>query len=300
MAGVERVSLQSLWSLMGLLTRSAQRLGVHRDGELIGLGPTDTEERRRIWWQIQHIDLLLTLRLGLSPFTLTATWDAKLPLNIEDADLQSNPSTAPAERKGLTSFSWCLYTYWLLDQQRSFFRMQMSQGTSSNILNLRPDAFVERLEDGINTKFLQYCDPTRPIDCMLQLSARSLICIFRLRNLHAARPQQDPARHAEYFAACLQLLRYNVALHAQPSLRRFHFWTQQWFPWHACPLPPSSSLSRAPANPPQSCTSCSSCRRRRSPTRRPTPGPSSPSSTPSTRASPTSTPTARARRPPSP
>ena len=61
------VSSQSLWSLMGLVCRSAELLGIHRDGELLGLGAVETEERRRLWWQIQHIDLIMAVKNGSTP-----------------------------------------------------------------------------------------------------------------------------------------------------------------------------------------------------------------------------------------
>ncbi len=111
MAGAERLSTQSTWSLMGLVICNAEKLGVHRDGSLLGLSPVETEERRRLWWQMQHINLGLAVMTGVTPITLMADWDAKLPLNIEDDDLHPGMTEFPKERKGSTSMTYCMFTY---------------------------------------------------------------------------------------------------------------------------------------------------------------------------------------------
>lgn len=112
MAGMDRLSTPSLWSLMWLVLRNAEKLGIHRDGSLLRLSPVETEERRRLWWQLQHFDLILAVRSGMTPMNLSTDWDAKLPLNIEDEGIKASMTDPPKERKGLTSMSYCLYTYW--------------------------------------------------------------------------------------------------------------------------------------------------------------------------------------------
>ncbi|KAG8732954.1 hypothetical protein FRC12_019025 [Ceratobasidium sp. 428] len=50
------------WSLLGATLRLAQALGLHRDGARLGLPPTETERRRRIW---AHLRLRrLSARIG--------------------------------------------------------------------------------------------------------------------------------------------------------------------------------------------------------------------------------------------
>ena len=50
-----------VWTMTGLLVRMAFSLGIHRDGEKFGLGPYDTEMRRRLWWQICTLGMYLIL-----------------------------------------------------------------------------------------------------------------------------------------------------------------------------------------------------------------------------------------------
>lgn len=44
------------WNTTGLAIRLAQSLGMHRDGDALGLSPFDAEMRRRLWWGICILD----------------------------------------------------------------------------------------------------------------------------------------------------------------------------------------------------------------------------------------------------
>lgn len=112
---------------MGIVIRHAGRLGLHRDGTLLNLPPAETEKRRRILWQLQHMDIAPAIRSGSISFVLMADWDVKLPLNIEDEDISAEATDFPPERKGLTSMSCCLWTYYVLEKQRSFRRADGSR-----------------------------------------------------------------------------------------------------------------------------------------------------------------------------
>lgn len=220
--------------------RNAEKLGLHRDGALLGLNTMEVEERRRVWWQLQHLDLGSAVRIGLTPLTLTADWDAKMPSNIEDCDLSATRTEQPRERKGLTSISFCLFTYWVLDRQRKTFlakhgRFELSWQTNTTLPTSAKNDMIEQLEDGINENFIQYCDPIKPLDMLLQLFARCFIASFRLRILHSRLCEEgrDEDRTALLDAA-KSTLRYNIAIQTHPSLHCFRWKTIAWFAWQAC------------------------------------------------------------------
>ena len=244
MAGIDRLSTQNLWSLMGLTLRNAEKLGVHRDGALLGLSPAKTEERRRLWWQLQHIDLALSVRSGLTPMNLAARWDAKLPLNIEDSDINEGMKEFPKERKGMTSMSYCLFCYWVIDQQRLSLnseksRFELSWQSNETASSGSKESLVDQLEKGANEKFLQYCDPIRPLDALLQLLARALIAGMRLRTLQSSMsgkdtdPSSEPHRDT-LLSISMRCLEYNVAMHTQPLIKNFRWLTNSFFSWYPC------------------------------------------------------------------
>lgn len=239
------ISTQSLWSLMGITLRNAEKLGLHRDGLALGLSPEQTEERRRVWWQLQHIDLCLGIWMGATPITLMADWDAKIPLNIEDEDINPSMTTMPTERKGLTSISYCRYTYWAIDTQRRIFRAKQSSfalSWQSNALiepSVKEDVLTE-FEEGLNKTFLQYCDPIKPLDSLVLLSGRFLVAGLRLRVLHGfafhneQKQQMNDDLRAALLSASAQCLKYNIAIHSQVQLKKFHWYTRVMFSWHSC------------------------------------------------------------------
>ncbi|XWX01782.1 hypothetical protein V2A60_009811 [Cordyceps javanica] len=254
-ASVDMVSSQSLWSLMGLVCRSAELLGVHRDGELLRLGAIETEERRRLWWQIQHIDLIMAVKNGSTPLTFTCDWDSKLPLNVEDDEL-SPDHTMLEEKPGMTAFSYTLFTCWIMFQQRSF-RLLHQQGTvERSLLGPMTDTFISKLEKGLQTQFLQYCDPSTPIDTLLQISARAVLCALRLRRMHETRmlsEDMETATHNKYLDLCMKVLGYTITTLTQPSLKPFHWMGEVSIMWHALitllvDLPRLTDVSRIKAS----------------------------------------------------
>ncbi|KAH7245151.1 hypothetical protein BKA59DRAFT_475417 [Fusarium tricinctum] len=236
-ANVDALSSRSLWSLMGLVCRNAEQLGFHRDGAALGLSPVETEERRRLWWQLRHVDLILSIKTGLTPLSFGAAWDVKLPLNIEDSDIDPKSQVVPKERTGLTSFSYTLYTYYIMEKQRGFRTNQTSDGAYENsLLGCLADTIINDLEQGINKMFLQYCDPINPLHMILQLSGRALVNVMRLRNVHEARMRSkhgDDDCHIEHFNTCMQAMKYIVVSHSNPQLKPFAWLMEVSFVWHA-------------------------------------------------------------------
>ncbi|KAF2831472.1 hypothetical protein CC86DRAFT_463354 [Ophiobolus disseminans] len=239
MASVNRLSPQSLWSLMGMTVRNAEKLGLHRDGTVLGLSPMETEERRRLWWQLQQLDLVFAVRMGLTPMTLTADWDVKLPLNIEDEDIHKASPSTPTERKSLTSMSYCLFPSWVINQQRQSLltkniRFELSWQANNALSESIRNDLVTHIENGINQTFLQYCDPLNPLDQRLQLFARLFIASTRLRVLHTRISEHSSVEErAELLAISVQSLRYNIAIQTQPSLLYYRWLMKGWLVWQA-------------------------------------------------------------------
>lgn len=77
-------------------------MGLHRDGELLGLKPFETEMRRRLWWQIIMLDSKYAILSGLSHTLLPRGWDTKEPKNISDADLLPSATEPIQDQDGPT------------------------------------------------------------------------------------------------------------------------------------------------------------------------------------------------------
>lgn len=95
--------------LIPLVVRTAQSLGLHRDGSHLGsLGPYRTEMQRRIYWAVIVLDRRASEDMAMDPMICEGTFDAQVPLNLNDGDLTPHAAFAPPERKGLTDMTFVL------------------------------------------------------------------------------------------------------------------------------------------------------------------------------------------------
>ncbi|KAF2033420.1 hypothetical protein EK21DRAFT_98153 [Setomelanomma holmii] len=126
--------------------------------------------------------------------------------------------------------SYCLFTYWVLDQQRRKF-------IAKQIPVNAKDDMMSKLEDGINRNFLQYCDPIKPLDVFLQLFARLFITSMQMRILHArACAQGSSEERLALLDTATRSLRYFIAIQSQTYLANFRWLTKAWSPWQASEL----------------------------------------------------------------
>ncbi|KAK3309424.1 fungal-specific transcription factor [Chaetomium strumarium] len=91
---------KGIWILNGLALRIAQALGLHRDGERLGLSPFQAELRRRVWWHIISRDGRAAEDFGLQGFCSRRS-DARLPLPVDDTDLRPDMLALPPARSGV-------------------------------------------------------------------------------------------------------------------------------------------------------------------------------------------------------
>ncbi|KAI1102407.1 fungal-specific transcription factor domain-containing protein [Jackrogersella minutella] len=102
-----RYDRHAAWILNGVTVRIAQKMGLHRDGEFLGLSPFETEMRRRLWWRILLLDAMYALMSGLGHSLLPRSWDTKPPLNINDSDLYPT-MTSIQPKDSPTDMIFCL------------------------------------------------------------------------------------------------------------------------------------------------------------------------------------------------
>lgn len=82
-------------------------MGLHQDGEQLGLKPFATEMRRRLWWQIVMVDTKYALMNGLNASVLPPNRNTKEPTNIDDADMDPEARDYFRDRDGPTELIFC-------------------------------------------------------------------------------------------------------------------------------------------------------------------------------------------------
>lgn len=98
----------SSWVLSGTVIRIAQKMGLHRDGRALGLGPFETEMRRRIWWQLVSLDSKFALFSGFGHSLLPRDWDVQELSNLNDADIFPTATLPTLDRDGPSEMVICL------------------------------------------------------------------------------------------------------------------------------------------------------------------------------------------------
>lgn len=96
---------RSIWTMNGLVIRVAQLIGIHRDGKLFNLTPFDQEMRHRLWWKVITTDIRTLEDQGVWITGNRSLGDARVPLNIDDRDIDPKMTTTPVERIGFTEMT---------------------------------------------------------------------------------------------------------------------------------------------------------------------------------------------------
>ncbi|KAF4438893.1 hypothetical protein F53441_12689 [Fusarium austroafricanum] len=105
-----RSNHDAVWVLSGVVIRIAHKMGLHRDGEALGLTPFETEMRRRVWWRIVILDCMYAATSGMNPTLLPLGCDTEMPHNINDADF-SPESKVIRPKQGPTEMVFALLLY---------------------------------------------------------------------------------------------------------------------------------------------------------------------------------------------
>ncbi|RSL41091.1 hypothetical protein CEP53_012969 [Fusarium sp. AF-6] len=146
------------WILTGTALRMAIKMGYHRDGELLGLSPFETEMRRRIWWHLMLQDVTHTLTSSLSCSETPVSWDCKMPQNLNDADLFPGSVDALKPHETPTEMGFCLIGYQLA---KSILSLECLRGTAgleiATIWNTE-DVAGNPLASSIRQKYMEDLD----------------------------------------------------------------------------------------------------------------------------------------------
>ncbi|XEV03143.1 hypothetical protein FSHL1_008430 [Fusarium sambucinum] len=166
-----RSNHDAVWVLSGAVIRIAHKMGVHRDGEVLGLTPFETEIRRRVWWQILALDSMYAATSGMRPTSLLSGADTKKPQNISDIDF-SPDSISIQSKEGPTEMAFTMVIYevisFISDHHMSDFEQLLLGGLGvepgtpegeeyqSSLQELR--GLVDEFDDRLSEIEKKYCD----------------------------------------------------------------------------------------------------------------------------------------------
>lgn len=234
----------AMFALMGIASRIAERMGLQRDGDILGLSVLRSEERRRMWWQLQFLEIAVARHVGSIPLSLFAEWDAKLPANLEDEDLTPDTQSLPAPRKKLTGMSHCLWRYEILHTQREMRRTNgggkgLAWMLSPRVSLEEKDALLDEVETKLGTKFVQHCELLNPLHVLIQLGIRSYLLAARRTArqpalVNAKLSEMSKKNRDDMLDICTKLMDYSIMTRTTESIKGFLWHDDNYFQWIGC------------------------------------------------------------------
>ncbi|KAJ9248806.1 fungal-specific transcription factor domain-containing protein [Paecilomyces variotii] len=183
---VQRKNSQPVWTLIGLAIRIATSLGLHQESVNFGLSPFEIEMRRRLWWQLHLLDMRASEDCSYGGVTsIFYESNTRLPLNINDSDLDSSATAPPTEREGLTEMSFSLLRYDVCSATMRMRKLHYPDATSDDAVEglsssassfRKKEALIEELSSYVHQRYLQYfaSNPQSPL-CALAAETGKLV-----------------------------------------------------------------------------------------------------------------------------
>lgn len=244
----------------GIVLRTAQLIGLHRDGEQFHLPPLECEVRRRLWYQIIGYDARVSEDHALSTNGFNGFSDTKMPLNVDDRDL--TPSMELAPTPDLLKPRWTEMTLFLVAAEMNQAFQKVSR-LSVAVLNGNDkmatlEELLRTITTGIKDRYLQHCDPNIPIQKAALLLGRAQIgkldLFVRQQYLRGLSTEESNARATEQtlLLAC-DTIDIGNELKTDELLSSFH-WLFSTFTqyhlltytlWHLCVRPGVRCADRA-------------------------------------------------------
>jgi hypothetical protein len=222
------------WILTGVAIRIAQRMGLHRDGEKLGLLPFDVQMRRRLFYQLLPLDLIASQMSGTGIGIMPDTWDTQQPLNINDDQIWPGMTKAPEEQKGATEMIFCLARSCMGKVFARAGKSTHGEGSGQFKDYNEVESVIREVENEVEEKYIRYCDIVNPLHFLVTISARSAITAMRLRvRLPKVRNQTiTETERRELLQLSQKIIDSDTAAYAHPSLRKYYQWHMtSFFVW---------------------------------------------------------------------
>ncbi|KAJ9136651.1 All development altered-3 [Pleurostoma richardsiae] len=233
------------WTLTGLVIRISQSIGLHRDGTAFpGLTPFQIEERRRLFWAIAVLDLRSAEDQGTDLTIMDRTFDTRLPLNINDSDIDPSAIEFPPERDTPTDMTFSLVRYEICALAR---RMHTVTSALAPVCPRDADSTLEQRErmlldtfKHVEEKYLK--DSSAETNPVYWVAANIARVIVAKMTLIIYQPVLFPGPGDEdlsgdvrdrLFNAAIDIFEYSHVLNTDPRCRNWRWLFQTYTQWHA-------------------------------------------------------------------
>jgi transcription factor-like protein len=225
------------WMMTGLVIRMAQYLGLQRDGSHFDhLTPYEIELRRKLWWALCMLDSRASEDQGTEPSISTGSFDTKIPLNINVADLDPETKQMPVERDGVTDMTFMRIYCGIEDSMRGMIARGLMDGSAnlkhkSDLLN----EIYQKFEQG----YLQYSTKSDNIAFWVSVTiarlvmAKMTLIVFLPVLFSSSSDHFSNEIRTKLLISAIEVAEYNHALNAEQACRQWRWIYQTYTHWHA-------------------------------------------------------------------
>jgi hypothetical protein len=223
--------------MTGLVIRMAQALGLHRDGaNFEKLTPYEIEMRRRVWLSLCMLDVRASEDQGMEYTIALGSFDTKLPLNINDEDIEPNTAQMPTEREGITDMTFPLVSAEIMETSKQM----MTKGAKDGLLSIEEQSrLLNEMYQSLDRRYLQYSVESGNIAYWVIVTVTRLVMakmtLFVYLPLLFSSPNEnfsDKIR-AKLLVAAIEVAEYNHALNAEHAARHWRWIYQTYTHWHS-------------------------------------------------------------------
>ncbi|KAL2404360.1 Transcription factor vrtR1 [Exophiala dermatitidis] len=221
-----QIDPHTFWILSGVAVRISQRMGLHHDGEKLGLPPFEVQMRRRLFWQLLPLDGYAGQVSGTGIMISPTSWDTKQPSNINDCQIYPGMPQQPVEQKGATEMMFVLAR---TELTRFYTQTGVRMKDLGGAVELKETVELERIVDEVEniaeTKYLRYCDITDPLHFLTLGVVRSAANAVRLHSKMPQLMNQSIGDHERRHLCALahKVLDADSAAYSHPKMKRYHW-----------------------------------------------------------------------------
>ncbi|RDW59534.1 hypothetical protein BP6252_12621 [Coleophoma cylindrospora] len=231
----------TMWVSSGTAIRLAQSIGLHRDGSLMKLPILATEIRRRLWWQIRMLDVACAEDCGFLP-THVYGEDTRLPLNINDADINYDDLVSPVERQGYTEMTYSLIRFEICNRLHGFHSHDQKSSigifTGDKRLVEEQSKTLDDCKSVVEAKYFQHCSASVPVQKaalktgQIMLLKLSLIVQYPLfQKLHGSISISADLKERLFLISC-EIIELSQAHIHDIDTSMFSWMLQTYVHWH--------------------------------------------------------------------
>lgn len=233
---------QFSWTLIGVAIRIAYSLNLHREDIDTSLPPFALELRRRLWWQVCVLDIHASEDRGSDPMIHDFNFNTKMPLNINDADLDPESLQPLSDKACYTEMTFCRVGHDLSQLARRFNYLPPSEGnpqlSSKKITIEEKISVLKKRQEHIEKHYLAHCDLGYPLAWVATQIARLILSRMWLAIYHPLQPEYRSHAYPlttrdDLLAISTNILELANSLEQEPTTAHWRWFFRSWVQWHA-------------------------------------------------------------------